>query len=522
MMPSDSEVTLAEDSEHEPHASPNKEMDVEKDPRNVNEGANSGRNTDGPITVVFEPGDPDDPRNWSLIKKAWIVLLSIFLTLNSTLSSSMPSGSISFISTHFNVTDENQLVLPISVFLIGYIVGPLFLAPLSEVYGRRILLLGTFFLYILFTLGTALVNNFPGLLVLRLLAGTAASAPLAIVGAVYADIFESPVDRGRMMAIFGTGTTFGPACSPMISGFLGKVSWRWPFWFSVIFAGATLVPLWFWPETFAPILLARRAAKMRKELNRDDIIAEDDPANINLKEVFSVTLTRPVTMLFTEPIVGVVSLYLAYVYGILYLFFQGYPLIFKEVYGMGPGIEGLAYLPIGLGSVFSSITVILWDGHVRKKEAKEPDFKISSEYHRLTLAAIGGPLMVASLFWLGWTARKSIHWISPILAGLPFGMGCTIIFMSLISYLVDAYGIFSASALASGTWTRSVWGALLPMAGKPMYHSLGIAWANSLLGFIALGMVAIPFVFAKYGPSIRAKSPYCQKIANRDANNRAS
>lgn len=220
-------------------------------------------------------------------------------------------------------------MLPISVFLIGYILGPLFLAPLSEVYGRRPALLYSFVVYLLFTLGTALVNDFPGLLVLRFLAGTAASAPLAVVGALFADCFPHAVHRGRAMACFGAGTTLGPTLSPTISGFLGQVSWRWPFWFTVILGGVTLVPMVFWPETFAPVILARRAARMRKEQNRDDIVAADDPANIDKKELFSVTLTRPVTMCFTEPIVSAVSLYMAFLYAVLYMFFQGYPIIFK-------------------------------------------------------------------------------------------------------------------------------------------------------------------------------------------------
>jgi multidrug resistance protein len=247
----------------------------------------------------------------------------------------MPSGSIGFIAETFNITDENQLVLPISVFLIGYIVGPLFLGPLSEVYGRRPLLVYTFVIYLLFTLGTALVNNFPGLLVLRFLAGTAASSPLAVIGGV--DVYEDQAVRGRIMAVFGAGTTLGPTLSPIISGFLGQVSWRWPFWFTVIFGGVTIVPLFFWPESFAPLLLSRRAARMREEQGRDDIVVEDDPANIDMKEMFSVTLTRPVTMFFTEPIVSIVSSYMAFVYAVMYMFFQGYPVIYKgRVYSPFP------------------------------------------------------------------------------------------------------------------------------------------------------------------------------------------
>lgn len=219
--------------------------------------------------------------------------------------------------------------MPISVFLIGYIIGPLFLSPLSEQFGRRIVLVSTFVCYFFFTLGSALVNNFPGLLVLRFLAGTAASAPLTIIGGVFADLFDDPVHRGRMMALFGAGTTFGPTLSPIISGFTAKTSWRWPFWVEVIVAGATLIAVVFLPETFGPVVLSKRAAAIRKKENRDDIISPSEVKAVSMKQIMSVTLTRPITMLFTESIVSVVSFYMAIVYAILYLFFQAYPIIFQ-------------------------------------------------------------------------------------------------------------------------------------------------------------------------------------------------
>ena len=168
----------------------------------------------------------------------------------------------------------------------------------------RVVLVSSFVLFLIFTIGTAVVNDWVGLLVLLLFCGLSAATSLGIIGAVYADIFSSPVTRGRAMALWTAGTTFGPVCSPVISGYLGKISWRAPFWFQVIFTDVMLVPFLFLPETFAPVLLSRRAAKMRKELGREDIIVPDDPANTRMNDRLTVTAVRPVTMLFTEPIVG--------------------------------------------------------------------------------------------------------------------------------------------------------------------------------------------------------------------------
>ena len=112
-----------------------------------------------------------------------------------------------------------------------------------------------------------------------------------------------------------------------------------------------------------------------------------------------------------------------------------------------------------------------------------------------------------------WTARPNIHWIVPALSGIFLGMGIDLSFMALTNYLTDAYGIYSASALASSVLSRNVATALLlPLAAYPMYTHLGTNWACSLLGFLCLILTPIPFVFIKYGPILRAKSPFCQRL----------
>ena len=137
------------------------------------------------------------------------------------------------------------------------------------------------------------------------------------------------------------------------------------------------------------------------------------------------------------------------------------------------------------------------------------------EYRRLPLACLGGPLYVVSLFWLGWSASPHVHWIVPMLAGVPFGIGFVLIFMALLNYVTDAYAIFAASAMSATSCCRSVFGAILPLAARPMYQKLGIPWASSLLGFLSLGMTVIPFAFIKYGDRIRANSKFCQELQHR-------
>ncbi len=196
---------------------------------------------------------------------------------------------------------------------------------------------------------------------------------------------------------------------------------------------------------------------------------------------------------------------------------------------MTPGISGLAFLPsklfdllklvacsdcltVGAGAVLCTFIFVWYDNYLARAQKRQAPWAAQEEYRRLPLACLGGPLYVISLFWLAWSAYPHVHWIVPMMSGLFFGMGFLLIFMAILNYLTDAYQVFAASANGIASTCRSVFGALLPLAARPMYSSLGIHWAGSLLAFLSLGMAAIPFVFIKYGDRIRASSRFCQYL----------
>lgn len=193
-----------------------------------------------------------------------------------------------------------------------------------------------------------------------------------------------------------------------------------------------MIPLVLLPETYGPILLVRRARRIRKEDPKANVVAPHELEAADLHQLAVRVLTRPVRMLFFELIVSATCVYLALCYGIFYMTFQAYPIIFQEVYGLSPGVEGLCFLPIGAGAICALPVFFGWDAFLEKAQREGRAWTKKEEYRRVPLACIGGPLFVISLFWLGWASRADVPFWVPMLAGIPFGMGFQLIFMALV------------------------------------------------------------------------------------------
>uniref|UniRef100_A0A0B7JJH1 Major facilitator superfamily (MFS) profile domain-containing protein n=1 Tax=Bionectria ochroleuca TaxID=29856 RepID=A0A0B7JJH1_BIOOC len=303
---------------------------------------------------------------------------------------------------------------------------------------------------------------------------------------------------------------FGPLLAPVISGYCSTtIGWRWVFWIALIFGGACLPAILWVPETFGPALLTRRAKKIREADPTAQIfsVAELEPRD--LKQLVTRVLTRPINMLVSELIVSSTCAYLALCYVILYMTFQAFPLIFRDLYGLSPGVTGLCFLSVGAGCILALPMAFSWNGYLSTSKARGDPWTKNQENYRFPLAVAGGPMFATSFFWLGWSARTDISFVLPLLAGIPFGCGFTLIFIAMLSYFTDAYEIYSASANAASSGSRSLLAVVLPLATLPMIERLGIAGACTLLGGLSGIMCLIPFVFIWKGERIRARSKFC-------------
>ncbi|RKL50288.1 hypothetical protein BFJ70_g1449 [Fusarium oxysporum] len=413
----------------------------------------------------------------------------------------------------------SRLVLLNSLYMLGFAIGPLIFGPLSEHLGRRPVLIGTYLGYMIFTLCCAVSPNFTALLIFRLFCGVAAAAPNAVVGPLFADIFDRPGPRGKATAYYMCATAMVPPLGPIISGYATRHSWRLTFWVGLGISGVFLPLVFCLPETYAPII--------RKKYRVDPEVAEKQQPSLaqELKTIFA----RPFVMAAREPVVLFTSLYLALVYATLYLFFQAYPIIFQGVYQLSSGEVGLTFLPITAGSMVALGLFLGYSSYHSSAMKAGAAWANKIEYRRLPLACAGGPLwvvnlsndlisshafrIIASLFWLGWTSYSDIHPAVASLSGLLFGAGYLVEFMALLNYITDAYRQYSASAQAASSTMRSTTAVVLPLAAPSMYENLGIQWACSLLGFFTLVLACIPFVFIRYGEALRKRSPFCQKLS---------
>jgi multidrug resistance protein len=386
-------------------------------------------------------------------------------------------------------------------------IGPMMFAPLSEIFGRRVIYGTTLLLAVIFIIPCALAPNIQTLLVCRALDGIAFSAPMTLVGGTLADLWRTE-ERGVPMAAFSAAPFLGPAIGPLVGGFLSDAAgWRWLYYIQLIMAGVVYILITFTvPETFAPTILAKRAKKLREKTGENDHVTEQDLDLRPFTERLRIFLVRPFQLLFGELIVFLVSLYMSVLYGLLYMFFVAYPIIYQRGKGYTAGITGLMFIPIALGILSSAACAPLVNKHyltMVKKHNGSPPAEV-----RLVPMMISCWFIPIGLFIFAWTSYPRLSWVGPAIGGFPVGFGFLFLYNAANNYLVDSYQHQAASALAAKTFLRSFWGAAVVLFTTQMYARLGYQWASSLLGFIALACCGIPFVFYFFGARIRQRSKY--------------
>ncbi|OBZ75648.1 putative transporter mfs2 [Grifola frondosa] len=439
---------------------------------------------DDPYVVDWDLGDAENPFNWPNDRKWLMTFQQAMSTFTVTFCSSCYSGGLASMSHELHMSQE-VAILGISLYVLGFGLGPLLFAPLGEIFGRRVIFMSTGTIFTLFHLGGSLGHSATTILVTRALAGMFA---LTNAGGALSDMWI-PRERGVLQPSMGLPHGWGQ---------------------------------------FGPVLLRKRARKLKKASGGRlmYISIHDVRHSKSVPALLKRTMGRPFTFLATEPIVLLLAIYIAIAYATLYAFFAAYPIVFQQHRGFSPGEGGLAFLGVGVGNVIGLCLApmqnrLYWKAMDRNEGKPIPEA-------RLYLPMLGGIILPIGLFWFAWyafyiqflqskidmncvnlrTSEPPVPWIVPILSGIPFGAGCAVIMQGLTQYLMDAYSIYCASAIASTVVLRSVVAAVFPLISPSMYGKLGDEWACSIFAFLSLACMPIPFLFFKYGALIRGKSSF--------------
>jgi multidrug resistance protein len=360
-----------------------------------------GKGTEAePYLVEFIPDDPRDPMNFSQFKKWFITLTVAIATLAVAFVSSAYTGSTEQIIAEFGCSQE-VATLGVSLFVLGFAIGPLLWAPLSELYGRQLLFIVTYAILTAFNAGAAGSNSIATLIVLRFFAGTFGASPLTNAGGVIADMFPAN-QRGLGMSIFAAAPFLGPVIGPIVGGFVGEtVGWRWVEGVMAIFTGVLAIFGAFTiPETYSPVILKRRAAKLSKDSGKNYIsMFEARQGRTTVKAAFAKALSRPWALLFMEPIVLLISIYMAILYGTLYMLFGAFPIVYQQNRGWSQGIGGLAFMGVAVGMLIG-VGYSIIDNKRYSRVEREHGGEAPPEA-RLPPAMAGAIALPIGMFWFG-------------------------------------------------------------------------------------------------------------------------
>ncbi|KAI0082068.1 MFS general substrate transporter [Panus rudis PR-1116 ss-1] len=422
-----------------------------------------------PEIVVFSQSDPDDPRHWQKAKKRGAPgegQLREMYGVNADVAST-----------------------GLTLYVLGFAIGPL-VWPCSEMYGRRIPYMLSWVLMILTIVPSAFVENIVVILVFRLFTGICAACAL---NNLY------PNDLRALSR--GLGSLFG--------FFMAAHSGRgfWVLRIHWLFCIACMPLVFLFPETYGPTILSKRAARLRKE--GKNAYAAHEVHGKSTMQVLQGHILRPLAMCVREPIVLGAAAWISLGYGIMYFFFEAYPVVFIEQATSFP-------LPIVfLGITFGMVLAVVLYPYLVRKCATIPlpgiqRGELDPLEANLKFVLTACLLLPISMFWFAWTSGPETHWLAPASAGIPFGYSSIILFFGFLSYTSHTYSVYSSSANAANTFVRSLVCSAFPVFSHAVMDNLGTKWGVSLFGFLSLALIPVPLVFIRYGAALRARSHFAR------------
>ncbi|KAI1382031.1 major facilitator superfamily transporter [Hypoxylon crocopeplum] len=491
---------------------PNTEERYEVDQRHELEKTKSipivpRKTRDGAILVDwYYTDDPDNPQNWSSLRRAMVAVIICLYTFVVYTSSAIYTTSTEGVMEEFGV-NPTQASLGLALFVLGYGLGPLLFSPLSELpsIGRNPVYIWTMFLFVIVSIPTALVTNYQGLMVLRFLQGFFGSPCLANGAATLGDMYSEMTLPYALIA-WVSAAYCGPALGPLLSGFSVPVmGWRWSL-LEIIWAASPIfvVMFAFLPETSTPNLLLRRAQRLRKLTGSARFMSQSemDERNLDRRAVLIDALIKPLEITLKDPAVLFVQVYTAIIYGIYYSFFEVFPLVYPPYYGMDYGHVGLVFLCVLVACLLGVAVYTAYIFFYMNPRIARRGFPAHESRLVPALAAAFGPTV--GLFVFAWTARPDIHWIVPTVGITIYGASVFIVMQCIFVYVPLSYPRYAASLFAGNDFFRSALAFASILFARPLFENLGVARGTSLLG--GLSTVGIVGIWVLYFSGARLRS----------------
>lgn len=461
----------------------------------------------------FTEGDKRNPMNYPQGKKWAITLMACTFALFSGIAASTYNTGFNSMTRDLNCT-RYQANIGLALFALGFGILPLVTSSFSEELGRQPLYIVSSIGFLLMFLMIAKAKNIQTVLLARFFQGAFGSTGSTMVGGTIADIW-SPAERGVPMSLFALAVIGGIGLGPSITGWIEhnpRLEWRWIQWiqmicFSLCLIGIPLVM----SETRSAVLLMRMAKKKRKETGNPNYKAKGEDERPSMKTLLYISLTRPVLLLLTEPLVLAFSLWVGLAWGIYYCMISSISLVFKNVHHFNIGQIGTTFITMAIGSLIGFFTNLYQERLYKRDFAKRgPEARL----HLGCVASIGLPI---GMLIYAWTSFPRIPWIAQMIGITVYAWSTFTIYLVVFSYLADCYGPYASSALAGQSLLRNMSGMAFPLFTTHMFNVLGYKWANTLFGLLGVLMIPIPFTLFFYGPKIRSKSKVSRMVMEMQA-----
>ncbi|OAX31940.1 MFS general substrate transporter [Rhizopogon vinicolor AM-OR11-026] len=402
-----------------------------------------------------------------------------------------------------------QATIGLSMYALGIGLAPLVTSSFSEEFGRSPFYIVSSLMFMLTEVMIALAPNIQTVIVGRFLGGIFSSTGSTLVAGTIADIWL-PHQRGFPMSLYALGIVASVGLGPTIAGWIEadpSLGWRWIQWIHAIVSGVYFVSvLLFMTETRSTVILTRMARRVRKDTGDSRYCARAEENKPRLASMIAISCTRPMSLLLTEPTVQSFSLWVGFVWGVLYILIDSISGEFSGVYGFGVGETGTVFITVTIGSLLGYLANVYQERLYRKYVHRK------GQEARLYIACVASVALPTGMLIFAWTARPDIPWIVPMIGLTLFMASAFVLYQVVFVYLADCYGPYASSALAGQSLCRNILATIFPLFTTQMFDRMTYKWANTLVALIAVAMIPIPYILFFYGSRIRQRSPVSKKI----------